>query len=209
MIETFYPGREFSAYLFDFDGTIADTMPPHLDAWNKALGLYGLTLSRDQHMAWAGRPTREIVKLLNELHDLEMSVEDISKAKEIHYMSSIPLVKGIVPVVDIIRAAHGKIPMAVVSGSRRKPVEATLDHLEMRSLFDVLVCAEDYTIGKPAPDCFLKAASLLGVRPEDCLVFEDAALGIEAAHNAGMACLQVGDSSAGHPLSIAKSHRRD
>lgn len=210
MVKTFYPHREFSAYLFDFDGTIADTMPPHLDAWNKALNLYGLSLSQEQHMEWAGRPTREIVKLLNELHQIEMSVDEISKAKEASYMDLIAHVKEIIPVVDIIRASHGKIPMAVVSGSRRKPVEATLKHLSLSSYFDAIVCAEDYVNGKPAPDCFLKAATLLKVRPEDCLVFEDANLGIQAAHNAGMACLRVSEHpELGHGLSPVVPAKKD
>lgn len=201
MVKTYFPHHEFKAYLFDFDGTIADTMPPHLEAWNKALGTYGLSLSRDQHMAWAGRPTREIVRLLNELHEIEMSVEEISKTKEEFYLSSIHKVQGIVPVLEIIEASRGQLPMAVVSGSRRRPVQATMAHLGLLAHFETLVCAEDYKVGKPAPDCFLKAASLLGVKPEDCLVFEDADLGVQAAHAAGMACLRViEDSRFGHQL---------
>src|SRR5690606_33253220 len=121
MIKSYFPNREFAAFLFDFDGTIADTMAAHHDAWNKALGIYGLSLSVQQHLDWAGRPTREIVKLLNELHQTEMSPEEVSKNKEAHYLQSLVNVKEIIPVVDIIKSSHGKTPMAVVSGSRHKP----------------------------------------------------------------------------------------
>ena len=204
MVKAHFPDHEFQAYLFDFDGTIADTMPPHLEAWNKALGVYGLSLSREQHMAWAGRPTREIVKLLNEMHSLEMSIDEIAKTKENFYLSSVDQVRGILPVMEIIKVAQGKIPMAVVSGSRRRPVQATMEFLGISDLFDALVCAEDYQVGKPDPECFLKAASLLQVKPENCLVFEDAELGIQAAHAAGMACLRIiEDSRLGHQLQKA------
>lgn len=201
-MDSFFPGRRFTAYLFDFDGTIADTMPAHLIAWNKALDVYGLTLSQDQHQAWAGRPTREIVRILSELHGTELSYEAISAAKETHYLGSLGDVRGIGPVVDIIRAARGKIPMAVVSGSRHKPVDTTLRHLGLEGFFGAVVCAEDYVKGKPEPDCFLKAAARLGVNPGDCLAFEDAELGIRAAHAAGMACVRVtGTAEHGHSLS--------
>jgi beta-phosphoglucomutase-like phosphatase (HAD superfamily) len=207
MIKKFFPEREFAAFLFDFDGTIADTMGVHRIAWNKALGVYGLSLSLEQHLKWAGRPTREIVKLLGELHNVELSYEEISKNKEMHYMKDLPAVKGIIPVVDIIKVSRGQIPMAIVSGSRRVPVETTLGYLGLKDYFDVLVCAEDYVNGKPAPDCFLKAAALLNVNPKDCLVFEDAVLGIQAAHAAGMPCLRVNElpEAAGHELAIAHS----
>lgn len=194
MLNKYFPQREFKALLFDFDGTIADTMPAHLDAWNKALKVYNLTLSREQHLGWAGRTTRQIVEMLNQIHGTSISPEAFSLAKEGDYLSSIPNVKAIPSVVEIIKHYKGQLPMAVVSGSRHKPVEMTLDHLALRDSFDVLVCAEDYVNGKPAPDCFLLAAKMMNVDPKECLVFEDAVLGFESAHAAGMTCLKVTDS---------------
>jgi beta-phosphoglucomutase family hydrolase len=205
MVKSFFPDKEFSAFLFDFDGTVADTMPAHFDAWNKALKAYGLSLSHEQHQAMAGRPTRDIVRFLCEKHGVEVPVEEFLKEKEKHYFSCLSQVKGIVPVVEIIRASYGKIPMAIVSGSRRKPIETTLAILGMAPYFSVIIGAEDYTHGKPAPDCFLRAAELLNVRPEDCLAFEDANLGIEAAFAANMPCLRVVPTlNAGHELIISQ-----
>jgi beta-phosphoglucomutase-like phosphatase (HAD superfamily) len=201
MIEKYFPEREFKALLFDFDGTVADTMGAHLKAWNEGLALYNLTLSREQHQAWAGRPTRMIVQMLNEMHKIEIPVEKFLQDKEGLYFSSIKEVKEIVSVVEIIKYYHGKLPMGVVTGSRRKPVETTLNHLGLAPYFDTLVCAEDYQNGKPAPDCFLIGAERLGVEPKDCLAFEDAELGIQSAKNAGMACLKVDDR---HELMVVK-----
>jgi HAD superfamily hydrolase (TIGR01509 family) len=191
MVTQFFPDRDFKAYLFDFDGTVADTMPGHLAAWNHALSSYDLTLTKDQHHGWAGRPTREIVRLLSELHQKELSVDEILKNKEDHYFQNLHELKGIVPVMEIIEAAYGRIPMAIVSGSRRKAVETTLELLKMQHYFNPLICAEDYTHGKPAPECFLKAAQILNVQPQECLVFEDGILGIQAALSAGMECLKI------------------
>jgi HAD superfamily hydrolase (TIGR01509 family) len=205
VIKSFFPDRDFKAFLFDFDGTVADTMPVHLAAWNHALSFYGLTLTLDQHHGWAGRPTREIVRLLSEAHKRELPVDEILKNKETHYMKALPGVKAIIPVLDIIEASYGKIPMAIVSGSRRKPVESTLKQIGLTKYFDHLVCAEDYVNGKPAPDCFLKAAAFFKVDPKDCLVFEDGILGIKAAQAAGMEVLRVDVSPAsGHTISYHK-----
>lgn len=195
MVNTLFPNREFKAYLFDFDGTVADTMPTHFAAWNHALALYGLTLKLEQHKGWAGRPTKEIVQLLSDLHGRPLPTDEILLNKEKYYLSSGASVKAIVPVMDIVKAAHGKKPMAIVSGSRRKAVESTLKALNLSHYFDVLVCAEDYVRGKPAPDCFLQAAEFFKVAPEDCLVFEDGILGIEAAHAAGMECVRVDEAA--------------
>jgi haloacid dehalogenase superfamily, subfamily IA, variant 3 with third motif having DD or ED len=201
MLNKYFPSHDFKALLFDFDGTVADTMGAHLDAWNKALAVYNLTLSRDQHQAWAGRPTKMIVQMLNEMHKVEIPTEDFLKAKEVMFFDSLSSVKDIPTVVEIIKFYKGKVPMAVVTGSRRVPVTRVLKHLGLENYFDVLVCAEDYTNGKPAPDCFLLAAQLLNVDPKDCLAFEDAVLGIQSAHAAGMNCVRVGDD---HGLSAAQ-----
>jgi HAD superfamily hydrolase (TIGR01509 family) len=99
--------------------------------------------------------------------------------------------QGIPDVIEHIEAQHGRIPFAVVSGSRRASVVGSLTALGLLDKFDVLVCAEDYKHGKPAPDGFLLAASKLGVAPRHCLVFEDTDLGIEAATAAGMQSVLV------------------
>jgi beta-phosphoglucomutase family hydrolase len=195
MIAKFYPDRKFSALLFDFDGTVADTMGVHYTAWNEALKVYGLTLTVEQHHGWGGIPTREIVQLLSDLHGVKLSADEISKYKQAHYLDSLNGVKEIIPVMEIVRANHEngarRLPTAIVSGSRRNQVQTTMEYLKLEQYFDVLVCAEDYVNGKPAPDCFLQAAKQLNVDPSDCLVFEDADLGLKGARAAGMACLRV------------------
>lgn len=185
------PEGDFRAYLFDCDGTIADSMPLHYKAWKKALAEYGGAYAEDLFYAWGGKPVRKIIADLNEMQGLNMPVDALAARKESFYHAQLPELKGIPDVLEHIEAMHGRIPFAVVSGSRRASVVGSLTALNLLDKFDVLVCAEDYTHGKPAPDGFLLAASKLGVAPQHCLVFEDTELGIEAATAAGMQSVLV------------------
>lgn len=185
------PAGNFGAYLFDCDGTIVDSMPLHYRAWKKALAEYGCTYDEDLFYAWGGKPVRKIIADLNTMHGLTMPVEPLAERKEAYYLEQLPTLKAIPSVLEHIAAQHGRIPLAVVSGSRRNSVVGSLTILNLLDKFDTLVCAEDYKNGKPAPDAFLLAAERLGVRPAECLVFEDTELGIEAATAAGMASVKV------------------
>jgi HAD superfamily hydrolase (TIGR01509 family) len=185
------PDGVFCAYLFDCDGTVVDSMPLHYIAWKKALGEWGCTYEEELFYAWGGRPIREIISLLNEQQGLKMPVEEVAVRKENYYFDLLPELKAIPEVVEHIDVMHGKIPFAIASGSRRDSVESSLTITGLIEKFETLVCADDYKRGKPAPDCFLLAAERLGVAPENCLVFEDTDLGIEAATAAGMASVKV------------------
>lgn len=185
------PAGHFRAYLFDCDGTIVDSMPLHYIAWKKALGEWNCTFDEDLFYTWGGRPVTEIIGALNRMHGLEMPVDAVARRKESLYFELERDLKAIPEVLEHIEAMHGHVPLAVVSGSRRNSVVHSLSALGLLDKFDILVCAEDYARGKPAPDCFLTAAARLGVAPEHCLVFEDTEMGIKAATAAGMASVRV------------------
>jgi HAD superfamily hydrolase (TIGR01509 family) len=185
------PPGNFGAYLFDCDGTIADSMPMHFVAWEKALAEWKCEFSEDLFYAWGGVSVAEIVGRLNQAQGLQMPVEAVSLRKEEFYCQNIAQLKPVPQVLEHIEAQHGHIPMAVVSGSTRESVEASLTALNLLDRFDTLVCAGDYTRSKPDPEPFLIAAARLGVEPESCLVFEDAQLGIQAATAAGMASVLI------------------
>jgi HAD superfamily hydrolase (TIGR01509 family) len=187
------PAGSFRAYLFDCDGTIADSMPLHYIAWKKALGEWNCAFDEELFYSWGGKPVREIVAVLNRMHGLNMPVEAVAERKEDLYLAQLPQLKPIPEVLDLIHAQHGRIPFAVVSGSRRNSVVGSLTALGLLDKFDTIVSAEDYQNAKPAPDAFLLAAARLGVAPADCLVFEDTDLGIQAATAAGMASVKVSE----------------
>jgi beta-phosphoglucomutase-like phosphatase (HAD superfamily) len=185
------PDGSFRAYLFDCDGTVADSMPLHYVAWKKALAEWNCEFDEKIFYAWGGMPVAEIITTLNQRHGLSMPVETVSRRKEGLYFELLPQLKPVPEVLEHIEAEHGRIPFAVVSGSTRESVVASLVSLNLLDRFDTLVCAGEYTKSKPDPEAFLLAAARLVVEPEACLVFEDTEMGIQAAGAAGMASVRI------------------
>jgi HAD superfamily hydrolase (TIGR01509 family) len=185
------PPGSFQAYLFDCDGTIADSMPLHYIAWKRALGEWNCEFDEKLFYAWGGMPIADIISALNLRQGLSMPVELVSRRKEFLYFGLLPQLKAVPEVVEHIKAQHGRIPFAVVSGSTRESVTASLLALKLLDRFETFVCAGDYKLGKPDPEAFLLAAAKLGVQPKACLVFEDTEMGIQAATAAGMASVKI------------------
>lgn len=180
------PKGDFEAYVFDCDGTLADTMPLHYKAWGAALKEHECDFPEALFYELGGVPTERIVEILNERHGYSMPVRDTAAYKDSLFVQMIPQTLPIEPVVELVHQFHGVKPLAVASGGKREVVIKTLDALGIVGKFQTIVTVEDYRRGKPAPDPFLEAARRLGVAPEKCLVFEDTTAGIAAARAANM-----------------------
>lgn len=178
------------AILFDCDGTLADTMGAHYLAWSGVATRYGLDFPRERFFSLAGVPTHTIVQMLLEEVGSDADVDEVCALREALYAEIGATVRPVPPVLDLARRWRS-LRFAVVSGSRRAAVDHTLEALDLNDWFEVRVCAEDVVRGKPAPDAFLLAAQRLGVSPEQCIVYEDADLGLEAARAAGMEAVDV------------------
>ena len=137
------PAGSFRAYLFDCDGTIADSMPLHYIAWKAALGEWNCEFTEDLFYAWGGKPIPEIISALNEMHGLQMPVDNVEIRKENLYLALLDELMPVAEVLEHIDAMHGKIPLAVVSGSSRKSVIRSLEVLHLLDKFDTIVGAED------------------------------------------------------------------
>ena len=185
------PPGDFAAYIFDCDGTLADTMPTHYRAWQTALGENAREFPEAMFYELGGVPTARIVEILNERHGYAMPVDETVAHKEALFLAMSHEIAAIEPVIALARKYHGAKPLAVASGGHRRVVMSTLRALGIAELFQAIVCSEDYQRGKPSPDPFLEAALRLGVPPERCLVFEDTATGIAAATAAGMQSVLV------------------
>jgi HAD superfamily hydrolase (TIGR01509 family) len=185
------PDGPFKAYLFDCDGTIADSMPLHYVAWKKALGEHGCAFPEDVFYAWGGMPTVQIVETLSAQQGLSMNANEVAHRKEQLYYELLPQLQAVPEVLEHIDLSHGRIPFAVVSGGNRESVTNSLRTLGLLDKFDTLVCSEDYVNPKPDAEPFLVAAERLGVAPRDCLVFEDTEMGIQSATAAGMASVKI------------------
>ena len=185
------PSGEFAAFIFDCDGTLADTMPTHFKAWQAALGKAASDFPEAMFYELGGVPTARIVEILNERHGYSMPVHETVAHKEHLFLEMSSQIAAIEPVVALAREWHGRKPLAVASGGHRRIVLNTLKALGIAHLFQTIVCSEDYLRGKPHPDPFREAARRLGVAPEKCLVFEDTRTGVQAATAAGMASVLV------------------
>lgn len=191
------PTKDYAGYIFDCDGTLADTMPLHYRAWIRALNERGADFPEDLFYQWGGKPTMKIVEELNEMFGYALTPEEVTKIKEKYYLEIIGETLPIDHVVAFAKSKFGRAPLAVASGGHREIVIAALDALKISDLFEVIVGAEDYENGKPAPDPFLIAAEKIGVPPGDCLVFEDTENGAKAAQAAGMDYVLVPDPRRG------------
>jgi beta-phosphoglucomutase family hydrolase len=177
--------------IFDCDGTLVDTMPMHYHAWQVALQEAGIALSEDEFYSLAGMPTLKIARDLSNRHKSGVTGEQITDRKERAYLESIPNIQLIHSVVAIARREHGRRKLSVASGGIHSIVDQQLAAAGLMELFPIVICADDVTHGKPAPDTFLLAARRMGVTPDQCVVYEDGELGFQAAAAAGMICIDV------------------
>ncbi|HEU4679162.1 MAG TPA: HAD family phosphatase, partial [Terrimicrobiaceae bacterium] len=148
------PGRQFGGYIFDCDGTIADTMPIHYRAWAQAMQDFGGQFPEDLFYQWGGKPTAIIVEHLNQTFGLTLNIEETVRRKESYYLAGVREAEPIMPVLEIAMGMRGIKPLAIASGGHHEPVEATLSAIGILEIFDAVVCAEDYERGKPFPDPF-------------------------------------------------------
>lgn len=197
-----FPVNGFDAVIFDCDGTLVDSMPAHFEAWCQALAMHGAggVFREDVFFAMGGRPSTDIVEELNSEYGLKLNPDMIAMSKREAFLKRLHSITLIDEVATFAASLRGRVPMAIATGSNRMVVEKTLQAVGISDWFDEVVSSEDVKEGKPAPDVFLRAAELLGVPPEKCLVLEDAPAGILAAQRAGMKVIVIpsplADSSA-------------
>ena len=192
------PTGEFAGYIFDLDGTLVDTMPLHYRAWDAAMRKCGLKVTLDEELFYSlgGVPTARVAELIAAHYGLTIEVDEVFEHKEALFLELQQDAKLIEPVVTIARRVARTHPVAVASGGPRVIVRRMLELSGLSVLFrgedwERVVTPEDVVHGKPAPDLFLLAARRMGVRPEACLVFEDAEPGMRAAEAAGMKWVRV------------------
>jgi beta-phosphoglucomutase family hydrolase len=180
--------------IFDWDGVIIDSSRQHEESWERLAREIGKQLPEGHFKAGFGRKNEFIIPNILKWDEDPAEVRRLSLRKEELYRE-IVLEKGLEPLPGVRmwldRLAAAGTPCAIGSSTHRKNIEVSLDVLGLRGFFREIVSAEDVSHGKPDPEVFLKAAGKLGIGPERCVVFEDAHVGIEAAHRAGMRVIAV------------------
>jgi beta-phosphoglucomutase family hydrolase len=177
--------------IFDCDGTLADSMPLHWRAWHLVTQRHGLHFPEDRFYSLGGVPARDILKMLAEEQGRSLDHIAVAHEKEETYLLSLSQIEPIHAVVEIAKANHRKLPMAVASGGTQGIICRVLEHLHIRHLFDAVVTSDMVKKQKPAPDIFLEAARRIGVEPTSCRAYEDTDLGMQAIRAAGMEAVDV------------------
>ncbi|WP_309382911.1 HAD family hydrolase [Cerasicoccus frondis] len=188
------PEGETRAVIFDCDGTLADTMPLHYRAWKYAYEKNGaeFEFTWDLFYSMAGVGMHHTVEIINEKFQETLDVNQVVKDNHDYIVKEHHAVEPILPVAELARQFKAEgLHIAVASGGDPRHVHGTLKYCGIDDLFEVVVTKADVVHSKPAPDGFFKAAEMLGVEPQYCVVYEDSKLGLQAAEAAGMRWVYV------------------
>jgi beta-phosphoglucomutase len=199
------------AFLFDLNGTMIDDMRFHLEVWFEVITKdLGATLTREEvrsHMY--GKNEEVLIRIFGESRFKQFNFEAISQAKEERYQQIYrPHLQLLPGLHDFLKATkENKIKMGMASAAPPFNIDFVLDNLNIRDYFQAVVSGVDVAESKPHPEVFLKAAEHLGIKPTECIVFEDAPKGVEAAANAGMDCIVITTMHEPHEFAVYKNVR--
>ncbi len=181
------------AVIFDMDGVLLDSEPLHYEAVRQILAEQGVDFPLDDYHRYLGTTLTSTWDDLCERYPIAMPFEQFEARYNAdvlaHYQAGAPLIVGARELVHRLLAAD--VPIAVASSSHREWVEAALTGVGLRPSFQHTVAGDEVAMGKPSPEIYLKAASVLGVAPTVCIAIEDAPAGVASARAAGMAVVLV------------------
>ncbi|QFT12755.1 beta-phosphoglucomutase family hydrolase [Vibrio sp. THAF190c] len=182
---------KYDGLIFDMDGTLIDTMPAHIQAWQQTANHFGFEFEASWLHSLGGMPSYKIAGEVNAKYGLSLNPKAVSAFK----MDAFANIENKGDVIscthDLLLEYYGKKRLAVGTGSQRKSAETLLAKTDILPKLDSLITATDVERHKPNPDTFLDACKGMGLSPEQCVVFEDTDLGKQAAHAANMDCIMV------------------
>lgn len=186
--------------IFDWDGVIIDSGKLHARSWQLLAAELGQTLAPDSFVRGFGMKSARIIQEIHRWANDPAEIASLTNRKEALYRALVAE-GGIAPLPGVAawlqRLQEAGVPCAVASSTHRANIDAVLQRIGLEKAFREIISAEDVVHGKPHPEVFEKAAARLGVSPARAVVFEDAHVGIEAAHAAGMKVVAVATT---HPL---------
>lgn len=180
--------------IFDWDGVIIDSARLHEESWHRLAAELGTTIAPGSFLRGFGMKSAQIIEQIHRWATAPAEIARLTERKEALYraivgQSEIAPLPGVAEWLERLRAAG--VPCAVASSTQRKNIQAVLARIGLEETFRAIISAEDVVNGKPHPEVFEKAADRLGLPRARCVVFEDALVGIAAAHAAGMRVVAV------------------
>jgi beta-phosphoglucomutase family hydrolase len=184
---------EIGAVIWDMDGVIANTAPFHLRAWQEIFGKRGVKFTERDFRHSFGRRNDTIIRNTLGEQIAQDEIEAIAREKEATFRRIIgQKIKPIPGAVALLQSLkQNGVKMAIASSTPIENIRLITGSLGIANCFQAIVTGHDVTEGKPSPQVFLMAAQKLGVKPENCVVIEDAVAGVTAAKRAGMHCVAV------------------
>ncbi len=186
------------ACLFDLDGVVVDTAKYHYIAWKALSEELGFNFTLEDNERLKGVSRMQSLEILLEIGGKQFSEQEklaMAEKKNTLYVSFIEkmtpeeTLPGVEKFLQELRSKGIKIAL----GSASKNAPMILDRIQLTGMFDAVVDGNSISEAKPNPEVFLQGAEKLGVKPENCVVFEDAIAGVEAARNANMHCIGIGE----------------
>lgn len=179
--------------IWDMDGTLVDTAVLHLKAWKRLGDELGRPFTDQDFADTFGKRNPEIIRPIFGDHLTDGEVTELGERKENYYREDARHGIELLPGARALLEGFNEfgVPQAIGSSAPRRNLELILELTGTFSLFDAIVSAEDVTHGKPHPEVFVRAADKLGIEPTNCVVFEDAVAGVQAAKAGGMVCVAV------------------
>lgn len=182
------------AVIFDLDGTLIDNNSYHLKTWKIYLEKTGKNISEEAYRKNInGRTNKDALEYIynKKMSDDEAMVYALEKEalyRDI-YKSDIKPVDGLIGLLEMLHERH--IPMAIATSGIQVNIDFMFEHIPIKHYFKEVINSSHISKGKPDPEIYLKTAFLLNIAPENCLVFEDAEVGVAAAHAAGMKVIAI------------------
>jgi len=179
------------ALLFDFDGTLADTMEGHYSAWRAALGEHGISIAANDYYPLEGMGLHEVARALTEgLSWTDAAIDDLVLKKKKYFVDRqvIAFYPGVENLISDLN--QRQVPMAIVTAGHLDQLQSSVPH-GFLNFFDVLVTGDMLSRGKPDPEPYLLGASKLGFVPSECLAVENAPLGVQSARRANIYCIGI------------------
>jgi HAD superfamily hydrolase (TIGR01509 family) len=194
--------RKLKAVIFDMDGVLVDSEPFHQEAERQLHRMLGIVVPDEMFMKFVGLSMVKMWEILKAEYQLEQPVTELLKLdsqfrrKYFLDLPAIPVIEGVWELL-ITLTARG-VPIALASSTEKGIIQNILHTSKLEKFFKVLVSGEEVAQGKPAPDVFLKAAELIDVKPQECMVIEDSRNGVIAAKRAGMYCVGFQNPESGN-----------
>lgn len=183
--------KHYQGILFDFDGVLVQSMEDNFKAWQSVTAEYGLTIKKEDYFPFEGMTSKDVVLYLFQHYDCEVpDLEKIVKQKDNYYLNSHQFkpYAGVIPLIDTL--VKNRVPIGIVtSGNKRRILKSVPQ--SFLSKFNTYVTGDMISKGKPSPEPYLMGCKNLNLTPYQCIVVENAPLGIQAAKAAKIFCIAI------------------